>query len=297
MMTLFPTPTLPEKQTPPLFSSEEARSCLHQLMEKGWHRLKPEYDDPINLLYDNLPANEWTMGWAPNNNTLYLIIWKKETWQTKPYWQLHINGTLRFECREDAKEATLFHQLMENNEFADLSFSRFFGRITDYHLSPEQRDQALTRLSTALINNPTLWKSFQIPFYPYLSRHLNSNHWPTLDLLKIHQLDQKTPLLQALKNWISAGLISTPDEKQRINRILNGIHYKYEQLGQHITPLAIPFYNKAYQAFQQTASDGFGHRPLLRPHISKSTHSVIPSHFSVTPPNGLRYNESVFSRV
>ncbi len=264
-------------------SQDEAHALLRQLIEHSWQRLKPECDDPINMLYDDLEASEWTMGWAPKDNTLYLLLWKKESWQSQPTWYLYINGIPAFQCNEDSfsKNAKLCQELLESPELPSLSIPDFLNRITDYHIPFEQREHSLSLLSETLKGHPKLWNTFKQPFYQYMAKGLNENNWPTLDLLKIHRLEQKHLLLQGLKEWTLSGLIDSLDEKRLLNRLLNQIHYQYEALGKIITPLAKPQYEKAYQNFQKIISQGFWHIQLInKPFKETSLHSSFPS---VTP--------------
>ncbi len=264
------------------FSREEAQHLFQYLIKHGWHRLKPEYDDPINMLYDDLPASEWTMGWDPKENTLYLLLWKKVSWQTQPSWQLYVNGIQRFECTETSfpKEAALCQELLESTKLTYLTFPNFLSRITDYHIPQEQREDSLKRLSTTIKNNPTLWNTLKHPFYHYLSKGLNTTQQPTLDLLKIHSLEQKNWLLQALKEWVGAGFVDTLEEKRLLNRLLNNIHYEYEKLGPLITPLAKPTYEKAYKTFQQVIAQGFWRIQLFQTSF-KASHNLT---FPITTP-------------
>lgn len=239
-------------------SEDESNRLLRRLLQARWQRLRPECDNPLNMLYD-LPANEWTLGWDPVDETLYLILWAKASWRHQPHWALYINGEQRHLCEDGALSplAGQFRRIFTDDVLTFQSIERLLDPLVDYSLSGEQREQRIENLCRTLKAFPAAWSALRGPFLSLLGRDLSHDNWPMLDVLKIHRLDQKVQLLHCLKTLVQSFIITDSHEKDRIHQLIEQVHEGYEELGQILTPLVRPEYEASYRRFRHLIYNGF----------------------------------------
>ncbi len=249
-------------QTPPppapLLPDREAARLLQRLLKSGWQRLSPEYDDPLNMLYDR-PATEWTMGWDPADASLYLVLWEKTSWLKQRHWVLCINGQRRYVCKDTPLSplAGHFRRLLEGDARVFQTPDAFLEPVTDYGIPLEQRELRAEHLLRTLKMVPAAWPVLREPFLSLLGRDLGHDNWPTLDVMKIHRLDQKILLIHCLKALVQEFIIASRQEKHRIHTLIEQVHFEYERLGRVITRLMRPEYEASYRRFRHLISGGF----------------------------------------
>lgn len=233
------------------------------LIRQHWPRLRAEYDHPLNVLYqsEEQPLRQWTMGWGvPGSENplgaLYLLIWQADRFQNAT-WQLYQDGVLLLETPDDPTSASRHcRTLLEGEHLPVLEPLDLLRRLTEYQIAPDLRERAADLLGVAMAAFPFIFEHFRPALLTLLAEDLDNPHWPTLDILKLHRLSQKTVLVRLLKDGLERGQPMPPQERQRLNHLLEQLRWQYDLLGHELHPLFLPAYGEEYQRFRALLTDG-----------------------------------------
>lgn len=252
---LNPSVLFPSSLTNPLQLAEPIDSLLAELWKSRWSRLSSEYDDPLGMLFSNR-VRQWTAGWHQGN--LYLLVWEAHSWQTQPGWQLYENGE-RILNEEDGlhkSRSALLHKLLESDQLPFARYEDFFDPLIDYRFSQPQRETTAKALMTTILARPEIFDHLKEALFQTLEAELGEPEWPMLEVMKLHRLQRKTPLVWLFQQFVQTGFIRTLRDNSRLDRALTLLQEDWFQFGYKTAPLFRPAYDTAYDAFRAIITDG-----------------------------------------
>jgi hypothetical protein len=254
-----PAPDQPTMEREPLarLFPEEADTLLESLVKARWQRLSSEYDDPLGMLFGNR-AKQWTAGWIPSQTALYLLIWETDSWQEKPIWSLYQDGTLIFQEEDGFSQnrGGWLHTLLESEKLPFLSHQQFLEPTLDFLYPESLRQQANQALLSTILARPEIFVQLQEPLFKALERDLGNPEWPTLEVLKLHRLAHKIPLINLFRQFVEKGLIRTEKDSIRLDSILSRLQQEFSEQGPKISPLFQAMYTKYDQTLRQIVTNG-----------------------------------------
>lgn len=236
---------------------EEADTLLRRLVQERWPRLSSEYHDPLGMLFSNR-AKQWTTGWDTQGQALLLLVWETHSWQEKPVWSLYRNGTLIFQEEDGCspQRGKHLHQLLESDQLPFIEHHAFLEPLTNYRFTELERRQATQALMHTILARPEFFEHAKEFLFQALEADLGNPDWPLLDVLKIHRLAHKNPLVDLFRQFVQTGLIRTTKDSIRLNHALVQLQKDFTQQGLTISPLLQPLYTQAYNYFRQIITHG-----------------------------------------
>lgn len=233
-----------------LLSEEEADRLLSNLVQARWRRLECQDADPLGMLFNDR-AKQWTIGWEPQEQALLLLVWETDSWQNTPTWSLYRNGALIFQATEgqSLQRKHWFSQLLESPHLPTITPTEFLARLHDFRYAQEA-PLAMQQILQTMRVWPDLLETIQGALLDILEADLGKSEWPTLEVLKLHRLNHKTPIISAFQDWIQQGLITQPASLERLQPALQQLQQDYLTLGQSIQPLFHTSYQKDFQEFR-----------------------------------------------
>jgi hypothetical protein len=240
-----------------LLEPDALEALLQQLVSHRWRRLQPEYADPIGMLM-NQGTRQWTAGWVPGANSLYLLVWENDSFKQRAWWRFYENGALIFEEPDGASRgrSALFNKLLESGQLPFVSYKQWLEPVLQYNQSPERRLFAVDSILNTLTARPEIFSALKEPLFAALELDLGNEQWPLLEVLKIHRLAHKNPLLGLFQQLLQRGFIRTLEDKKRLKRALILLQDDYAYLGAQVAPILRPLFEQAYLEFKQlTAGD------------------------------------------
>jgi hypothetical protein len=262
MMTLAPLQIPPIESTAdfasaPLLDADAAESLLQHLIAYRWRRLQPEYDDPIKMLMDQ-GTKQWTAGWAPRGNTLYLLVWETDSFKDRAWWRFYENGVLIFEelDGESKSRSNLFNTLLESEQLPFASYMQWLEPMLHYNHSPEWRFDAAKALLSSMTTRPEIFNELKEPLFQALEFDLGNSDWPVLEVLKIHRLAHKNPLVWLFQQLVQTGFIRTLQDNTRLDRALSQLQNDYGFFGTQVLPIFTSLFGQAYEEFRQLITAG-----------------------------------------
>jgi hypothetical protein len=261
-----PKPRFSSAKRAALLSDEEADRLLGNLVQFRWSRLACQDADPLGMLFNDR-AKQWTAGWEPQQQALLLLVWEIDSWQNKPKWSLYRNGQLIYQAVDGltAQRRQWLNQLLEGPQPPFIDATEFLSRLSDFRFSEVQRRQAAEQLQQTVAIIPEIVEALKDALLTALETDLGNPEWPVLEVLKLHRLAHKNPLITLLRNWIQQGLMTDASDAVRFNRALNQLQQDYSIQSRKIQPLFQPSYQQAYQEFKillTSVSNGLWQTPL-----------------------------------
>lgn len=245
---------------------EEADALLEGLVKSRWRRLSSEYDDPLGMLFGNR-AKQWTAGWAPHAQALYLLVWETDSWQEKPVWSVYQDGQLIFQ-EEDGfshNRGGWLHQLLESEKLPFLSHQQFLEPLFDFLYPEAQRHQASQALLATILARPEIFTQLQEPLFKALEADLGNPEWPTLEVLKLHRLAHKVPLVDLFRQFVESGLVRTEKDCIRLDLALSQLQREFAAEGPKISSLFQPMHTRHFNALRQIVTNGLWRIKLRGP--------------------------------
>lgn len=282
-MTVSSPLIAPETPQRTLLAPDAAEALLQQLVSQRWRRLKPEYDDPIGMLMDQ-GARQWTAGWAPHTNVLYLLVWEADSFKERAWWRLYEDGVLIFEelDGESKTRSALFNSLLESEKLPFLTLSQWLEPMLGYHHPSEKRYATVRALLGTLMSRPEIFTALKEPLFEALEADLGNSEWPVLEVMKIHRLSQKNPLVWLFQEMVRQGILRTLSDKNRLNRALSLLQDDYAYFGTQVLSIFRNLFMLAYDEFQQLrgmAVHGNSARPVfVRQQATDSTVLIQSRH-------------------
>lgn len=240
-----------------MLSDEEVDHLLSDLVQSRWARLACQDADPLGMLFNDR-AKQWTAGWEPHQQALLLLVWETDSWQNKPKWSLYRNGQLIFQAVDglSAQRRQWLNQLLEGPQPPFIDATEFLARLSDFRFSEPQRRQAVEQLQQTVAILPEIVDPIKNALFEVLEADLGNPEWPMLEVLKLHRLAHKNPLVALLRNWVQQELLIHATDTARLDQALNQLQQDYLSQGQKIQPLFQPAYQQAYQEFRALLING-----------------------------------------
>lgn len=234
---------------------QEADALLKALGESRWARLSSEYDDPLGMLFGNR-ARQWTAGW--HEQTLYLLVWETDSWQDKPVWSLYSNGSFIFQEEDGFSQnrSQWMHQLLESKKLPFIEYSKFLEPLLDYRYTEEQRQETTQALMNTLLARPEIFEPFKPALFGILETDLANPHWPLLEILKVHRLSQKLPIVDLFRQCVEAGFLRTAEDALRLTQSLSQLQENFNLQASQISFLFQPAYQTAHAQLQTILNQG-----------------------------------------
>lgn len=235
----------------------EAESLLRNLVKSGWWRLSSEYHDPLGMLFGNR-AKQWTAGWDIETHSFLLLIWETDSWQEKPVWSFYRDGQLIFQ-EEDGFSKTrshLLHQLLESESLPFINESALLEPLTDFRHDALFRKQAAVSLMAGIRARPEIFDLLKEPLLAALESDLDSEEWPTLEILKLHRVGHKVILVDLIRQCMEMGLLRTQEEAKRVERALRQLQAAFVILSRNISGLFLPKLRAAHMDFRTILTQG-----------------------------------------
>lgn len=231
-----------------LLPDDDIDQLLNNLLQMRWKRFACQDADPLGMLFNDR-AKQWTAGWAPQEQALFLIIWETDSWQNKPTWSLYRNGELLAQHIEgqSAMHSHCMTQLLESPQLPTLEPAEFVARLSDFRFVQEA-PLATEQLRQTMTVFPELYGFLQSTLLSILETDLSNPEWPTLEVLKLHRVQHKNALLRIFFDALQQGRLSRGSDTERFNTVLTRLQQDYQTLGQTIQPL---FQGKFQQAAQE----------------------------------------------
>lgn len=236
---------------------EEADALLENLVKSRWRRLSSEYDDPLGVLFGSR-TRQWTVGWHTESQSLYLLVWEIDSWQEKPVWSLYQNGTLVFQEENGFSQnrSQWCHQLLESTRLPFMTHQQFLEPLVEFLYPEVQRHQACHVLLNTILSRPEIFLQLKEPLFQALEADLHNPEWPVLEVLKIHRLAHKVPLVDLFRQFVENGLIRTEKDCLRLDEALNQLQTEFIEQGQQISSLFQSMYARHAQALRQIVTLG-----------------------------------------
>jgi hypothetical protein len=249
--------TLPPANAVALLDPDALESLLHHLIGMKWRRLQPEYDDPIKMLM-NQGTKQWTAGWAPRGNTLYLLTWESDSFEERAWWRFFENGALVFEEMDGQSKtrSALFNRLLESDELPFISHSQWFEPMLHYNHPAEWRYAAVQALLNSLMVRPEMLNTLKDSLFKALEFDLSNPQWPLLEVLKLHRLAHKSPLVWLFQQLVQMGFIRTLQDNARLDRALTLLQNDYAYFSVQVAPIFKSLFDQAYEEFRQLMTQG-----------------------------------------
>jgi hypothetical protein len=247
------TPAQPVTNLPStaLLDEGEADRLLSQLVHARWSRLSCQDTDPLGMLFDDR-ARQWTMGWEPDQaQSLLLLTWETDSWQNQPVWSLYRNGQLIFQAVDGpaSTRRKWLTQLLESPHLPTMTPTEFLARLSDFRYV-QDTPQAVEQLRLTAAVYPDAMNAIKDALLNLLEAELGNPEWPTLEVLKVHRLSHKNPIISLFQDWVQQGKIKDASDVRRLQHILSRLQQDYLALGQTINPLFQGTYQQAYQEFR-----------------------------------------------
>lgn len=239
-------------------SADEADRLLAHLVASPWQRLSSEYDDPLGMLFSNR-IRQWTAGWAPDDaGTLYLLVWEAPSWQEKALWSLYANGKLLYQeqhglCKSRSQWC---QKLLESEQLPFARMDALLAPLIHHQYPAEQREHAVRALLETMTARPEIVEPFKEALLQALEADLGNPNWPLLEVMKIHRLKHKTPLVWLFRQLVETGMLRAEADTQRLNQALARLQNDYSQFGRQVPPLFRPAFDAAHNAFCHQLQDG-----------------------------------------
>lgn len=259
------SPGEPTLEHPPRLFPEEADHLLRRLIHQRWRRLSSEYDDPLGILFGNR-ARQWTAGWDTETHALLLLVWETDSWQEKPVWSLYQDGFLVFQEEDGFSQnrSNWFHQLLESEKFPFINHQQFLEPLVDFLFPEPQRHQSCERLLQTILARPEIFIQLKEPLFKALEAELGNPEWPVLEVLKIHRLAHKVPLVDLFRLFVENGLIRAEKDCLRLDNALTRLQTTFSEQGSQISSLFQAMFAKHVAALRQIITHGTW-RIKLRP--------------------------------
>lgn len=232
-------------------------ALLNYLVAQKWSRLQAEYDDPIRMLM-NRGARQWTVGWAPDSTTLYLLVWEADSFNEQAWWRLYENGHCIF-TEVDGQSKTrsaLFNKLLESDSLPFATYQQWLSPILEYGQPGEWCTTAVQSILNTLVARPEIFNMLKNPLFKALEMDLGNPEWPLLEVMKIHRLAHKTPLIWLFQQLVQQGMIRTLQDNTRLDAALSLLQTDYFDFGHRVAPVFRSVYEQAYSEFRQLITDG-----------------------------------------
>lgn len=222
------------------------------LRQNHWQRLRPEYDDPIGMLFNN-QARQWTMGWNENQDALYLLVWETESWQAQAVWSLYRNGELLYREADGTarRRNTLYQELLESPLLPCVSSLELLNPLMDFRYFEPQREAAAQKLIQTLLARPEVFQALKAPLLEALDAELHSEDWPVLDILKLHRVTHKLTVLSVVDAGLKQGWIRQPQDLRRLSQSLDRLERCMAFLQGQLSRLFQPGLSLARQSLSQ----------------------------------------------
>ncbi len=255
----------------PLLQPEAAEALLVELRQNRWQRLRPEYDDPIGMLFNN-QARQWTLGWNENQDALYLLVWETESWQEQAVWSLYRNGELLYQEADGGsrRRSDLCQALLESPLLPCVSALELLNPLTDFRYFEPQREVAAQMLIQTLQARPEVFQALTPPLLEALGAELHSPDWPVLDILKLHRVTHKLTVLSVVDAGLKQGWIRQPQDLRELRHRLDGLERAMAFLQGQLSLLFQPGLSQARHALSQLCAQrhwdgvmGVGERVLV----------------------------------
>jgi hypothetical protein len=209
------------------------------------------------MLFSNR-AKQWTAGWDTQDQTLLLLVWETRSWQEKPVWSLYRNGKLIFQEEDGSspQRGKQLHQLLESDQLPFMEPQAFLAPLTEYRFTEPERRQATQALMHTILARPECFEPLKELLFDALEADLGNPDWPLLDVLKLHRVAHKNPLVDLFRQFVQTGLIRSTNDNMRLNQALIQLQQDFAQQGTTISPLLLPMYTQAYNHFRQIITHG-----------------------------------------
>lgn len=228
---------------------EEADALLERLCASGWNRVPEGYGDPLDMLFGHR-FRQWTLGWDPEPGTadLWLLIWETDSWREKPVWNLYGNGRLVFQEEMGfSRRGERFDLLLESARLPFISHQSFLSALTAF-LHPEaQRKLACQALGETLTARPEIFPSLRESLFQLLETDLGNSQWPTLDVLKLHRLSCRIPVIGLFRRLAESGLLDRAEDQDRLEAAIEGCREEFTLQEGRLSPLLEADYRASRQ--------------------------------------------------
>lgn len=250
-------PASPALGTPTRLFPEEADALLGHLVQSRWRRLSSEYDDPLGMLFGSR-ARQWTAGWDMESQALYLLVWETDSWQEKPVWSLYQNGTLIFQEEDGFSQnrSHWCHQLLESSKLPFMTHQQFLEPLVEFLYPEAMRHEACQSLLATILSRPEIFMQLKEPLFKALEADLGNPEWPVLEVLKIHRLAHKVPLVDLFRQFVESGLIRSEKDCVRLDEALGHLQAEFGQQTSQISSLFQSMFAKHAQALRQIVTQG-----------------------------------------
>ena len=233
-----------------LLPDDEAEQLLDQLLQARWSRLACQDADPLGMLFNDC-ASQWTMGWEPEQQALLLLVWETDSWQNKPCWSLYRNGQLivRAIDGQGIAQRNWLNQLLESPKLPVVTPAEFLSRLSDFRYASDSR-QAAEQLRQTVAVYPDALAPIQDAVLALLEQDLGHPEWPTLEVLKLHRLSHKNPIISLFQEWAQQRKIQSQSELERFQTAINQLQQDYATLGRTVQPMFQASYQESFQEFK-----------------------------------------------
>jgi hypothetical protein len=238
-------------------SEDEIETLLQHLVKARWQRLSSLFEDPLAVLFD-AQSHQWTAGWDPDTQDLYLLLWEQPAWQAKPMWTLLRNGESILQEADGASKnrSMLLHKLLDSEQLPYLTQEQFLAPLISYRNSPEDRDLMTSKLLATILARPQFFEPLREALFKALEQGLADPDWPLLDVLKIHRVACKNNMVRLFQNLVKAGFIQALRENVRLDAALSLLQEDYAYLGYKISLFFRPSYDASFEEFRKLMTDG-----------------------------------------
>lgn len=240
----------------PALDETEADALLQELVLQRWARLSSEYDDPLGVLFTE-KARQWTAGWGQDGN-LYLLVWELQSWEQKPLWCLYRNGALLYREEEGytRSRSDLCQKLLESDQLPFLTHEQLLAEFSRYGADPGMVREAARHLLDSILGRPEIFTQLKEPLFAFLEADLGNPDWPLLEVMKLHRLSHKNPVVWLFQQFVKTGLMRLPSDLKRLDSALTRLQQDYTLYGSGVFPFMQPAYDAAFYAFRQILTDG-----------------------------------------
>jgi hypothetical protein len=137
-----------------------------------------------------------------------------------------------------------------------MTHQQFLEPLVEFLYPEVQRHQACHVLLNTILSRPEIFLQLKEPLFQTLEADLHNPEWPVLEVLKIHRLAHKVPLVDLFRQFVENGLIRTEKDCRRLDEALNQLQTEFIEQGQQISSLFQSMYARHAQALRQIVTLG-----------------------------------------
>lgn len=235
---------------PPEISLAAVRQRMSALAAVGWRRLAPECDDVLNMLCEHTPATQWTLGWGPGDQRLYLLLWRKDAWRAQKRWSLWVDGAYHFEWADvwHSRESRLCRDLMEGPRARNISASDLLRPLSRQTAS--LGGHAFYALEKCLLAHPFLWNGLKDALFDCLSETPRVEDASAavgflFDLTPLQRLESVLPLLSLMIRVMKVNPLVCDADRARFDAIRQRLLAEHCALGRSLAPALRPAWEQS----------------------------------------------------